>query len=111
MLLQSLILNLIDPLTVHAEDTCSCFLMSASFLKVALVRSSKKGSSVARLSWREILPIAEHEVAPVPGVEARNDGLGAVSLTRQDVGSFQECVTVGHMIDVPIGSGTLQDGE
>ena len=46
MLLLSLILNLMDPLTVQADTTLSWFLMSPSFLKVALVRSSKKGNLI-----------------------------------------------------------------
>ena len=39
----SLTLNRIEPLTVQAEITLSCCLMEDSFWKVAFVRSSKKG--------------------------------------------------------------------
>ena len=44
MVLLSLSLKRIDPFTVQAEITPSCCLMADSLVKVALVKSSKKGN-------------------------------------------------------------------
>ena len=46
MVLLSLSLKRMDPFTVQAERTLSCCLMDDSLVKVALVRSSKKGNRI-----------------------------------------------------------------
>ena len=45
-----------------------------------LGRTVPRASCIAHLSRRKLLTVAEHQVTPVPRVEARNDGLRAVLL-------------------------------
>ena len=59
MVLLSFNLKRMEPFTVHAEMTPSCCLMAVSLVKVALVRSSKKGYFIRGVLAAPLLVLLE----------------------------------------------------